>query len=112
MEEVDVFSVQMHQSISPFLFSRLCEKDVYEDSTGRSFSLSFPGEVSISKSLSACTSSSSDWTTGDSPPSLLAFWLSEDEVEEVEDTRDIPSQLLWMHRCSPRLTMPSWLLIP
>lgn len=85
----------------------------YEDDDGVwLFIFSLSGSAALRLTVPVCVSSSSDLTTGVSPPLALVFWLSEEEVEDVEDMRDLASRPSRTCRKRPLLMTSSLLLFP
>lgn len=70
------------------------------------------GDTPLSAAAPLGVSSLSDPTRGVSPPLTLAAWLSEEQSEDVEDMRDLPSRRSRTWRNSPFLTAASSLLWP
>ncbi len=68
------------------------EKAVYNERADCSFVASLTVAAPVLKRLSSCSSSSSDWTTGVFDPSSLEAWLSQVELEEVDNIR------IWSHK--------------
>ena len=86
------------------------ERPSYEDDGGVwVFIFSVSGGAALRLTVLVCVSSSSDLTTGVSPP-LALVWLSSEEFEDVEDMRDLASRPSRTCRKSPLLMTSSLLL--
>lgn len=64
-------------------------------------------QTPVCNRLSSCTSSSSDWTTGVFDPSSLEAWLSQVELEEVDNIRVLISQVSEILKDTSLLRNPS-----
>lgn len=79
-----------------------------ERAEGRgSFAALLAVRTPVCNRLSSCTSSSSDWTTGVFDPSSLEAWLSQVELEEVDNIRVLISQVSEILKDTSLLRNPS-----